>query len=195
MHRCTIIHQHTIHRPISPLQTSIQLLFSQLSILVIVSQPHRPRGPGVRALTSMHCLIATCRARRYIVNANIMVNYCPFSSRGYLKLCFCSVDHFTGWLAQRCQSLLCAVESSARAHEGLPYKGPSCVNGLCMIMFRRVVLFVAGLVLLACVGALMQATTAFLTGFLLYFLHVSTCLLYTSPSPRDATLSRMPSSA
>ena len=26
-------------------------------------------------------------------------------------------------------------------------------------------------------------------------LHVHTCLLYTSPSPRDATLSRMPSSA
>ena len=25
--------------------------------------------------------------------------------------------------------------------------------------------------------------------------HVETCLLYTSPSPRDATLSRMPSSA
>ena len=25
--------------------------------------------------------------------------------------------------------------------------------------------------------------------------HVATCLLYTSPSPRDATLSRMPSSA
>ena len=27
------------------------------------------------------------------------------------------------------------------------------------------------------------------------FVVVSTCLLYTSPSPRDATLSRMPSSA
>ena len=26
-------------------------------------------------------------------------------------------------------------------------------------------------------------------------LHTDTCLLYTSPSPRDATLSRMPSSA
>ena len=25
--------------------------------------------------------------------------------------------------------------------------------------------------------------------------HIGTCLLYTSPSPRDATLSRMPSSA
>ena len=25
--------------------------------------------------------------------------------------------------------------------------------------------------------------------------HIDTCLLYTSPSPRDATLSRMPSSA
>ena len=28
-----------------------------------------------------------------------------------------------------------------------------------------------------------------------YFEHYKTCLLYTSPSPRDATLSRMPSSA
>ena len=28
-----------------------------------------------------------------------------------------------------------------------------------------------------------------------FFSQVSTCLLYTSPSPRDATLSRMPSSA
>ena len=28
-----------------------------------------------------------------------------------------------------------------------------------------------------------------------YWADVSTCLLYTSPSPRDATLSRMPSSA
>ena len=27
------------------------------------------------------------------------------------------------------------------------------------------------------------------------YLHVLSCLLYTSPSPRDATLSRMPSSA
>ena len=27
------------------------------------------------------------------------------------------------------------------------------------------------------------------------FLYVLACLLYTSPSPRDATLSRMPSSA
>ena len=27
------------------------------------------------------------------------------------------------------------------------------------------------------------------------FAHGDTCLLYTSPSPRDATLSRMPSSA
>ena len=26
-------------------------------------------------------------------------------------------------------------------------------------------------------------------------MHANTCLLYTSPSPRDATLSRMPSSA
>ena len=26
-------------------------------------------------------------------------------------------------------------------------------------------------------------------------MHLDTCLLYTSPSPRDATLSRMPSSA
>ena len=30
---------------------------------------------------------------------------------------------------------------------------------------------------------------------LLSFEHAYTCLLYTSPSPRDATLSRMPSSA
>ena len=29
----------------------------------------------------------------------------------------------------------------------------------------------------------------------IYFLNTDTCLLYTSPSPRDATLSRMPSSA
>ena len=28
-----------------------------------------------------------------------------------------------------------------------------------------------------------------------FFVHTHTCLLYTSPSPRDATLSRMPSSA
>ena len=28
-----------------------------------------------------------------------------------------------------------------------------------------------------------------------FFMHGSFCLLYTSPSPRDATLSRMPSSA
>ena len=29
----------------------------------------------------------------------------------------------------------------------------------------------------------------------LHNVHISPCLLYTSPSPRDATLSRMPSSA
>ena len=29
----------------------------------------------------------------------------------------------------------------------------------------------------------------------LWMMHVCCCLLYTSPSPRDATLSRMPSSA
>ena len=28
-----------------------------------------------------------------------------------------------------------------------------------------------------------------------YYANINTCLLYTSPSPRDATLSRMPSSA
>ena len=32
-------------------------------------------------------------------------------------------------------------------------------------------------------------------GFLLWFALFHPCLLYTSPSPRDATLSRMPSSA
>ena len=34
-------------------------------------------------------------------------------------------------------------------------------------------------------------------GFMLYsfFRHLKTCLLYTSPSPRDGLLSRMPSSA
>ena len=31
--------------------------------------------------------------------------------------------------------------------------------------------------------------------FIMYFWKLNTCLLYTSPSPRDATLSRMPSSA
>ena len=37
-----------------------------------------------------------------------------------------------------------------------------------------------------------------ITSFLFSFLHLELilgCLLYTSPSPRDATLSRMPSSA
>ena len=34
-----------------------------------------------------------------------------------------------------------------------------------------------------------------MTGARVHFHHISTCLLYTSPSPRDATLSRMPSSA
>ena len=33
------------------------------------------------------------------------------------------------------------------------------------------------------------------TGFYFVYERVYTCLLYTSPSPRDATLSRMPSSA
>ena len=33
------------------------------------------------------------------------------------------------------------------------------------------------------------------TGGLAYFAHSDTCLLYTSPSPRDNTTSRMPSSA
>ena len=32
-------------------------------------------------------------------------------------------------------------------------------------------------------------------GVTAYWAHPNTCLLYTSPSPRDATLSRMPSSA
>ena len=34
-----------------------------------------------------------------------------------------------------------------------------------------------------------------LAGYIATFLFYLTCLLYTSPSPRDATLSRMPSSA
>ena len=33
------------------------------------------------------------------------------------------------------------------------------------------------------------------TGFVIKVVFSGTCLLYTSPSPRDATLSRMPSSA
>ena len=31
--------------------------------------------------------------------------------------------------------------------------------------------------------------------YLYHYVRIYTCLLYTSPSPRDATLSRMPSSA
>ena len=34
-----------------------------------------------------------------------------------------------------------------------------------------------------------------LTGFGIYDTHAGPCLLYTSPSPRDRTRSRMPSSA
>ena len=34
-----------------------------------------------------------------------------------------------------------------------------------------------------------------ITTFIYFILGVFTCLLYTSPSPRDATLARMPSSA
>ena len=41
-------------------------------------------------------------------------------------------------------------------------------------------------------GAIKSILIAFLTVVLLYFL---TCLLYTSPSPRDLSTSRMPSSA
>ena len=45
-------------------------------------------------------------------------------------------------------------------------------------------------VLLICVIGFISERTDFLDLALLY-----SCLLYTSPSPRDATLSRMPSSA
>ena len=41
--------------------------------------------------------------------------------------------------------------------------------------------------------SVMAAAHSYLNSFL--FLHLRACLLYTSPSPRDATLSRMPSSA
>ena len=46
-------------------------------------------------------------------------------------------------------------------------------------------------------GALLLSNDGALTLELTHprFAHLKTCLLYTSPSPRDATLSRMPSSA
>ena len=37
--------------------------------------------------------------------------------------------------------------------------------------------------------------TFYFAGKMLQFVRIRDCLLYTSPSPRDATLSRMPSSA
>ena len=40
-----------------------------------------------------------------------------------------------------------------------------------------------------------EACTLLLRRLMTHFDRVDTCLLYTSPSPRDATLSRMPSSA
>ena len=44
-------------------------------------------------------------------------------------------------------------------------------------------------------GQLIQRSDYSLTGTTLTLITPNTCLLYTSPSPRDATLSRMPSSA
>ena len=38
-------------------------------------------------------------------------------------------------------------------------------------------------------------SSAFDPGTMMYYVWIGGCLLYTSPSPRDATLSRMPSSA
>ena len=40
-----------------------------------------------------------------------------------------------------------------------------------------------------------QGDLVILGGYIAYFMYLYGCLLYTSPSPRDATLSRMPSSA
>ena len=78
-------------------------------------------------------------------------------------------------------------------------------------MFKRVALFlvvnIAVLMLLSITFSLLgirglldeQGVNLNLQALLVYALLVeqasNTCLLYTSPSPRDATLSRMPSSA
>ena len=45
------------------------------------------------------------------------------------------------------------------------------------------------------VGFVEDAKTAYVSCPLKFVVDLSNCLLYTSPSPRDATLSRMPSSA
>ena len=53
-------------------------------------------------------------------------------------------------------------------------------------------------VVVPCVGANNLIRVASRTGFIMFADQVDercACLLYTSPSPRDATLSRMPSSA
>ena len=47
----------------------------------------------------------------------------------------------------------------------------------------------------ACIAALTERQGAIVNIASISGLRASTCLLYTSPSPRDATLSRMPSSA
>ena len=62
------------------------------------------------------------------------------------------------------------------------------------IMTRLVGTFAAGFAVTLVIALLTSIEGAWLL-FVYGFVQACICLLYTSPSPRDATLSRMPSSA
>ena len=73
-----------------------------------------------------------------------------------------------------------------------------CLRISLVLMLVLVLSLVLLIALLSLNGTLLFVLHGFQIGAVLYFMLVlmlQACLLYTSPSPRDATLSRMPSSA
>ena len=78
-------------------------------------------------------------------------------------------------------------------------KGESFLKGTLILTVAGVVVKVIGSLNWIFVSRILggEGIGLYQMAFPIYFfaLSVSTCLLYTSPSPRDSTLSRMPSSA
>ena len=77
------------------------------------------------------------------------------------------------------------------------------IDSLILVMLGVAQMLIGNSVTLEFIGVLLQGTGGGTIVMAIYFLiflskhqkEFDGCLLYTSPSPRDATLSRMPSSA
>ena len=138
------------------------------------------------------CLVTQCGPRQCYnsLRNSLMDSYvCVVVSVECLK--GCGSCHRRNWTPG---------EAKSQAIEKLTRVGHSILNLLRLVLDRRVFLSTLLYSLFAffaiiCNEVMFIPSPAYSYTLILVHTHTHTCLLYTSPSPRDATLSRMPSSA